>query len=275
MMRLGQSRAHGSEMAAQSSNAQRVVRSGIAEPVFCRGFIADGTICADVPFAGISRHVFDGRIVLLKGVFDQASVIAFRRAIHAWGKATPPFPHGKSPSQFPELNYHRLDDGSYPSSMPHIFHQYGLSRIDALDEPPRSIVRRFATRLADLQNTVAGTNLELSPNSLRLKVLHYPAGGGFLAEHSHQIEPQRVGVILSLSAIGQEIDHAGTFFSTPFGRVDVAPCHDIGDVVLFRVDVPHGIPPVDAHKALDWNSEAGKWSVVLDLRDVMARSSVA
>jgi hypothetical protein len=265
---------HGGEMNALSSRIQGAPPLGAAEPVLYRGFIADGMICSDASFADISRHLFDGAIVVLKGVFDWISAISFRRAVHSWGRTTSPFPHGKSPSLFPELNYHRIDDGSYPSTIPHIFHQYGFSRIEALDEPLRGMAQRFGFLLANLQNKVSGASLKLSPDGLRMKILHYPAGGGFLAEHSHEIEPQRIGVIASLSAKGEEIEHGGTLFSTPLGKVDVAPCHEIGDVVLFRIDIPHGIPPVDPDKKLDWSSEAGKWSVVLDLREVMSRSNV-
>jgi hypothetical protein len=261
-------------MTAQLENIRGNANHSAVRPVLCHGFVRDEMIGSNVPFADISRHLFEGRIVELKGVFNPPLVAAFRRAIHSWGRTTPVFPNGKSPSDFPELNYHRIDDGSYPSLMPHIFHQYGLSQIDALDEPLRGMARRFGKLLADLQNKVANTNLELSPDALRLKVLHYPAGGGHLAEHAHDIEPQRIGVILSLSSIGDEIEQGGTTFDTPFGMVDVSSCHDIGDIVLFRVNIPHGIPPVDAHKTLDWSSEAGKWSVVLDLRDTYSAKSI-
>ena len=107
---------------------------------------------------------------------------------------------------------------------------------------------------------------------MRLKILHYPAGAGFLTEHSHPLAPQRIGLITSLSQIGEDVTTGATCFQTPSGRVDTTNVHDIGDIVIFRYDLPHEVTMVDEHQTLDWNSAAGKWSVVLELRETHALS---
>jgi hypothetical protein len=118
-----------------------------------------------------------------------------------------------------------------------------------------------------LQNGVAKTDYTFSLTGMRFRVLDYPSGGGFLKRHAHQLEPQRVGLVLSLTRRGKDSHSGGTHFLTPFGQVDVAADHDIGDIILFRFDVPHSVSIVDEGQTLDWNSEAGKWSVVLELRE--------
>ncbi|PYS91353.1 MAG: hypothetical protein DMF64_12305, partial [Acidobacteria bacterium] len=122
------------------------------------------------------------------------------------------------------------------------------------------------------QNRVARTSYDISLTGMRIKLLHYPAGGGFLAEHQHPLEPQRIGLITSMSRYGTDFTTGGTAFRTPFGRIETTVAHDIGDIILFRYDLPHAVTPVDEGREMDWDSEAGKWSYVLDLRETYSLS---
>lgn len=246
--------------------------SDAAMPVVVKSCITNEKTVFDVSFDEITSLVFEGRIVILKKVFNAGMMLNFRRQLVDWWKNTEPFPHGKSPNTAPEINYHRIDDGVIKSVCPHIFHQFGLNSPGNLTNDLGQAAQIIAESMKDLQNKVAETNFDISLAGLRLKVLQYPLGGGFLAEHSHPLEPQRIGLITGLSQIGKDFTTGGTFFHTPFGRVDTLAQHDIGDVILFRYDLPHAVAAVDEEKPLDWTSEAGKWSVVLELRETHALS---
>lgn len=234
--------------------------------------LRDGEIVAEIAHEGIRQLVFAGQIVVLKGVFAAEEMTAYRKALMRWASETAAFPHGTSPGTFPDLNFHRRDDGVIKSICPHIFHQFGFNSIEKLEESVGTPSLAIAESLRGLQNGVAGTDFPLSLTSLRLKVLHYPSGAGFLTEHSHPIEPQRIGLIASLSRIGADVTSGATRFRTPFGLVDTSTAHDIGDVIIFRYDLPHEVTLVDEGRLLDWNSDAGKWSVVLELRETHALS---
>ena len=124
--------------------------------------------------------------MILKEVLDPAMLLDFRQALQKWAKNTAPFPHGTSASALTDTNYHRIDDGTIASITHHLFHQFGFSRFDTFDtfeDPIRGPAELISQALTELQNVVAGTQLEFSATGLRLKVLHYPAGGGFLIEH--------------------------------------------------------------------------------------------
>jgi len=231
-----------------------------------------GKIVAEISRTEVARLVAQGRIVILKGAIAPSLVVEFRRAVSRWGKNADPFPHGKSPTTEPEINYHRIDDGSIQSSLPHLFHQFGFGNHGRLEGELGTPAVVISQAMLDLQNEIAGTNLDFSIRGCRLKVLHYPTGGGYLQQHAHPLEPQRVGLILGGAKVGEDLSTGGTFFLTPFGDVDTADCHDIGDIILFRYDLPHGVSAIDADKKLDWSSDAGKWSVVLELRETHARS---
>jgi hypothetical protein len=238
----------------------------MAAPLLVGARPSAGAIAADLDDAGLTGVLGEGRVVILKGAFAPEEMIALRQAASRWAREEPEFPDGKSPDETPMLNYHRFDDGTYPSRFPHIFHQYGLNSLDELPGYFREPATAVTAALTDLQNRVSQTDWDISAQGLRTKILHYPRGGGFLAEHVHALDPQRVGLILSLSRLGVDASHGGTTFETTEGTVDTAEYHDIGDVVMFRYDLPHAVPPVDPGEAIDWDAETGKWSVVLELR---------
>lgn len=242
--------------------------------VVLRGFVRDDAIQAEIAHAEIARLLGEGHVVILKGVFPPEEMLAYRRAVTRWRDETPPYPHGQSPNATPDVNYHRADTGEIPSAIPHIFHQYGFNTPARLPDYVGLPTQRIARLMLDLQNNVGGTRFDISVTGMRVKLLHYPAGGGFLTEHQHPLEPQRVGLIASLSRIGEDFRTGGTTFKTPFGRVDTDREHDIGDIILFRYDLPHVVGPVDEDEAIDWPAETGKWSFVLDLRETHGRSQV-
>ena len=236
-------------------------------PALVRDCFRGGKLAADAPIAQIRDLLSEGRIVVLKSAFSAEAMLAFRNALRRWSNENPPYPHGKSPNSTPDANYHRIDDGSYKSAIDHVFHQYAFNTLERLEDYVREPVKSVGGAMLQLQNAVGETDFAFSLQGMRLKVLHYPSGGGFLNQHVHPREPQRVGLILSLTRNGKDIRSGGTIFVSPFGVVDIAADHDIGDIALFRYDLPHGITAIDEDRTIDWDSDAGKWSVVLELRD--------
>jgi len=243
-----------------------------AVPVLIEASIEDGAIRSRLQDSEIAALVSAGKIVILKNVFAPERAIELRAAATRWWNNTAAFPHGQSPSGLPTLNYHRIDDGKIASSLPHVFHQICFNSLETLDEEIREKVGSVVSLMRDLQNRVAGTNFDFDLSGLRVKVLRYPAGGGYLSEHEHPLEPQRIGLIASLSRIGTDFVSGGTTFRTPFGFVDTNEHHDIGDIIIFRYDLAHAVRPVDQQQQIDWDSDAGKWSVLLELRETHGQS---
>jgi hypothetical protein len=251
---------------------QNTAHLRVISPVLLKSSLRDGKIVSEASDEEIAGLVSAGQVVILKGAFEAKTMLEYRAALTRWALENATFPHGRSPGDFPEVNFHRVDDGVIKSVCPHVFHQFGFNTIEGLEEYVGRPSREIAGSMRALQNRIAGTDFPLSLTGLRLKILHYPAGGGFLTEHSHPLEPQRIGLITSLSRIGEDVTAGATCFRTPAGRVDTTHSHDIGDIVAFRYDLPHEVTPVDEHKTLNWNSDAGKWSVVLELRETHALS---
>jgi len=243
-------------------------RSSNSGPLLIPFSIKNNKVVSEYAIEKIRQNILSGKIVILKNVFSEEQIIDVREKIISWGNETAVFPHGESPSKYPKLNYHRIDDGSVPSVCPHIFHQYGFNLIDELDKEFADSLLAVVNDMVSIQNLMAETSFDISLNGLRLKVLQYPEGGGFLQKHSHPMEPQKIGLILSLSKKEVDVRKGATAFETPEGFVDTFNYHDIGDIIIFRYDLPHEVTKVNPGKMpIDWSLHTGKWSLVLELRE--------
>jgi hypothetical protein len=233
-----------------------------------RGRMVDGTIDVDGGLDQVARTVSGEGIAVIRGAFQSEAVLQVRDAIMDWARVTPPLPHGTPVQNVNnDLNFHRIDGDPAKSAAPHIHHHFNFNRIDRLPDPLKNELLSTFETMRRLQNAVAGTSARFSPtddpHKLRPQVIQYPAGGGFFAEHVHKLDPQRVGLILALSQRGIDHTDGAATFTIDGGRIDSSPVHDRGDILLFRYDVPHAVTAVDPNKKLDWNSAAGRWSMVL------------
>jgi len=249
-------------------------------PVLVPARVVEDAIVCDRPPGEITALLENGQVVILKNVFSAGELLAYRNAVVRWRDSTEPFPNGRRPDDFPALNYHRADTKAFlpAMSIKHIFRQFGFNTPEDLPDYLGGETLRIAGLLIGLQNAVAGTRFDLSPTGMRVKILHYPSGEGHLEKHDHPLLPQRVGLILSLSRIGMDCASGATAIQLPTDPprwLDTARHHDIGDIILFRYDLPHEVSLVDEGTAADWQSDAGKWSFVLELRDTFSKSQTS
>lgn len=212
-----------------------------------------------------------GTVVILKNAVPAMQALHLRNEIVAWRKQQEVVSFSVNTNS-PGINFHRIDAHPEKSQLPHIFHQHGFGDTSSLASAFSRDLAGIATSMLSLQNAVAGTHYQLSTPEVRIKALQYPRGGGFLQKHTHPLEPQRAGLILALSKCGVDFCQGGTSFVTPDGLVDTSGWHDAGDLILFRYDLEHAVGPVDSDVALDWDSEKGRWTLVLELLSTHSRS---
>lgn len=236
-----------------------------ANPVVESATVEDGRIVSESSYDVLADHVLGGDVVVLQDVFDAAELWTLRDEIFQWGLDNPV--RDIDPEDATE-SFHRIDDNPTETHFPRLYHFYyfgGLSTDDSssIDERVNPV---FET-LRDLQNAVAGTDASFTDTGegphLRPQAIHYPAGGGYFAMHKHDFLPQKVGLILSLSAQGEDFEHGGTRFASGDRLVDIEGHHDIGDIALFRYDLPHAVVPTDPTEELRFDRVAGRWSMIL------------
>jgi hypothetical protein len=226
--------------------------------------IVDGEIRAESDFAKLSSLVQSGNILVLEDAFPSEEIVQIRDQVVSWGQNTPELitDPGEADSSF-----HRIDKNPEESSCPHIFHSFNFDLGQSGNGGIEDEVRPYFEKLRRLQNQLAETDAafdDKSEPSLHPQVIQYPIGGGGFSMHQHTFLPQKVGLILSLSEYGTDFESGGTRFATPAdGVVDIEGEHTIGDIAVFRYDLPHEVTPCDPEKELDFGLDAGRWSMIL------------
>ena len=221
----------------------------------------DGGVECDADPATIARAVYAKGVVLLKDVFDPEALARLRTTVFEWSL-------GVEPQVESEVSFHRIDHLPEKSQTPHIFHAYNLYLREGAIEPKLDeAVRPYFTAMKHLQNTLTKNDADFAPDLqgrfLRPQLLQYPSGGGFFERHVHPFLPQRIGLIAALSQHGVDFETGGTYFEVRGEAISIDSRHDMGDIALFRYDVPHGVTPIDADAELDWRSQRGRWIMAL------------
>ncbi|HKP72882.1 MAG TPA: hypothetical protein VJT82_08095, partial [Pyrinomonadaceae bacterium] len=214
----------------------------------------------------------DKQIVLLKEVFPAEMLLDIRRALVRWGRETP----AVGIDDF-RGNYHRERAMvSHLQKWPHVFHDYNFNDFSKLDAEFRAKVFSIFEPLRVLYN-------ELTPNDIKFELpesgawihpqfIHYPVGGGFFARHWHNLLPQRLGFIVSMSKYGVDYPNGGTVFDIDGELVDVEGVHDMGDICLWRYDYHHWVKQSDLRDRFDWNSENGRWVATFPYYDPVPKA---
>ncbi len=227
-----------------------------------------------VEVARLGPAILDENIIIFRGAFGADDMLALRRLAVDWAAVTAPFPAGRSAS-LPGINFHRRDDRSTPSSIPHIFHQFGFGAPALLPSPLKERVERISALLLDLQNRLAGTSFPPGCPEFRTKVIRHPRGGGHLVPHRHPFLPQKISLFLNLSQPGSDYASGGARFRCHGQWIDTSWAFRIGDVLAWRYDLIHAVAPVDGAAELSWEGDDGFWIYAVEYNEAHPNSSEA
>jgi hypothetical protein len=216
--------------------------------------------------------IADGCLLIFRGALAGTDLVALRRALLQWAGTFEPFPCDQSASR-PGLNFHRLDDGSAPTTMPHIFHQFGFSNLAGLPRDLKSVLTSISTMLLELQNALAGTSFTLDGQGFRTKIMRHPRCGGYLVPHRHPYLPQRVSVFLNLSQPGIDYAQGGVSFKPHDAWIGTFEEFRLGDVLAWRYDMLHQVEPVDPGRPQKWDGDDGYWIYALEMDHIHALSN--
>jgi hypothetical protein len=121
--------------------------------------------------------------------------------------------------------------------------------------------------LVEIDNKLMGQRGSLSPvaegANFHPQIIHYPKGGGFFDRHMHPFEPQKIGLIASLTKKPKHFGNGGTLFWKDNEELDAEPAQTIGSVTLFRYDLPHAVSKVDPDAPLEFGKPNGRWVAIL------------
>jgi hypothetical protein len=218
----------------------------------------------DRPVTEISDAVMSGNVFILKNVFKEQreDLVELRRAVFRWAQET-----AATEQPDPTANCHCRQAGvSKLQKTPHVYHSYNFNRLSELPSELSAQLYGYFEPLRVFQNALTGnaaTFENFDGVALHPQIIQYPAGGGIFGRHHHPLNPQRIGLIVGLTRRGVDYDSGGTGFDVDGTVIDIEADHDLGDVALFRFDIPHWVNPSNLRHKFDWDSEAGRWTMVL------------
>lgn len=216
----------------------------------------------------IATDVLCGQTTVLKDAVPSEIILRARMALHEWAQSTVESKgHPKESGGASHIrNY--LPPRSQSRYICHDFNILADSDLPVVAQvmPVFEFLRRVYVGLFGFEFEFGVT---YDGFSFLPQVIQYPRGGGFFQEHFHDIEPQRIGLVLSGSTYGTDLNVGGGRFRATNGSWDsTESIHNVGDVSLFRYDIGHDITPVDPDVPLDWSRSDGRWSFVLPLKPV-------
>jgi len=225
-----------------------------------------------IMMSDILNHVNDGDIVLIKKFMHEDILRETTRLLLEWAKSTPQ--NKQNPLDIKNSTHLQsylpaLSEARY---IHHVFTFYMDARETKglLDEKLNYIFDELVNVWAELnpEKDYSYTPSTSDGYLFLPQVIHYPEGGGFFSEHSHELLPQRVGLILAGSDIATDYKCGAVRFrdSRDGEWLSTLNKHEIGDLLLFRFDLYHDITPVDPESDLDFNSNNGRWTFVLPLK---------
>ena len=216
--------------------------------------------------------VMTGDVGVIHNVISEADAARAVDAALAWSKIEPVFDtKGGTAAPAPLQNFHRVDNNPALSKTKHIFHTFNLENVKTISGAEGVAMSGIFETLVQVDNRLMGKRGNLAPTkddgvNFHPQIIHYPKGGGFFDRHTHPLDPQKIGLIASLTKKNEHFDKGGTLFWKDEAEVDAEPAQTIGSVTLFRFDLPHAVSKVDPEAQLEFGKPNGRWVAVLPYR---------
>ncbi len=216
--------------------------------------------------AQIADLVATGQVVIIKGGMDKQKLLDLRRELLAWGMKTPPAPKDDFTT-----NRHRYRvQVAHTLKTPQVMHDFVFNDMHNADEPIRSLMLGHFEPLRNFYVSLTGNDIAWGPQEgpyFHPQILHYPEGGGFFGSHIHNLMPQKIGVVVSMSQFGVDFEKGATMVVVNDEVVNTEGFQDLGDILLFRYDLVHWVSQSNLHHRFDWDTEKGRWTMILPLYD--------
>jgi len=231
--------------------------------VFLEGKISDNKVITTQTPAEIASIVSGGKIGIIKGLFSPELIYSLKKELEQWADSVPP----ATADDF-KGNYHsKKAKISNLQQVPHVFHDFNFNDFTILPEGLRQKLFDLFEPLRNFYNELTGYNVDFGyiqdQPYLHPQLIQYPVGGGFFGRHNHNLLPQKIGFILSLSKYGTDYEAGGTCFAIDNEIVDIEKHHDIGDLCIWPYEVDHWVKQSPLHDQFTWDFNKGRWVATL------------
>jgi hypothetical protein len=218
-----------------------------------------------------------GDLVIVRNAINPALVQKLKEYLKVVASSSLP---NYVPIQEGAPNFHRVNQWDERSYVKCCFHQFTFfpwnSDVFNLFEITKNIFY--------LKNLINGQPkdkfMKTKPEdgcTARLSFQFYPKGIGGMNKHSDPVDHHQLTVpTLIMSKKGLDFETGGMYVENENGEyVFGDDLCEIGDVILFNAQVPHGVKIIDEHKDVDWLSFEGRWMMIFATNKLQNNSSVA
>ncbi|AQG81598.1 hypothetical protein [Spirosoma montaniterrae] len=224
----------------------------------------DGQIVPEISPEEVMRLVNEPNIVIIKTGIPEAVLRNVIETTRAWAAKTP---LAEGPDTFDNNQHKQRLHIAKIQQAPQLFHDHTFDAILDLEQPAQQNLLQVFDPMRRFWNSLTGNN---EPYGVRKgepyfhpQVTHYPLGGSFFGRHWHPLNPQKVGTILALNQYGQDYHSGGTGYVINDHIVETEGYQDMGDMILFRYDLPHWVSPSSFADRFSWDDPAGRWVAIL------------
>ncbi len=232
----------------------------------------NGQIIPEIPFDEVMRLVNEPNIVIIKTGLPETTLRAVIETTRAWAATVPP---AESPDTFDNNQHKQRLHIAKIQQAPQLFHDHTFDAMLDLGESTKQTLLGVFTPMRQFWNSLTGNNEEYGIRKgqpyFHPQVTHYPLGGSFFGRHWHPLNPQKVGTILALNQYGKDYNSGGTGYVINDHIVETEGFQDVGDLILFRYDLPHWVSPSSFADRFSWDDPAGRWVAILPFYDPWAK----
>lgn len=226
--------------------------------------LKDGQIVPEISYEEVMRLVNEPNIVIIKTGIPKETLTKVIEGTRHWASQTP---LAEGPDTFDNNQHKQRLHIAKIQQAPQLFHDHTFDAILDLEQDFQQTLLSVFDPMRNFWNSLTGNNESFGIHKgepyFHPQVTHYPLGGSFFGRHWHPLNPQKVGMILALNQYGKDYNSGGTGYVINDHIVETEGYQDLGDMILFRYDLPHWVSPSSFADRFSWDDPAGRWVSIL------------
>ncbi|RIV27667.1 hypothetical protein DYU11_05015 [Fibrisoma montanum] len=224
----------------------------------------NGEIVTEIPYEEVMRLVNEPNIVIVRTNIPEETLQKAVDATRAWAEKTP---LAEGPDTFVNNQHKRRLHIAKIQQAPQLFHDHTFDDVANLEEEYKKDLLAIFDPMRKFWNALTGNQeafgFKEGDAYFHPQVTHYPMGGSFFGRHWHPLNPQKVGQILALNQYGRDYHSGGTGYVINDTVIETEGFQDMGDLLLFRYDLPHWVSPSSFADRFSWDDPRGRWVAIL------------
>ena len=214
----------------------------------------------------VADLVATGQVVIIKGAMNPERLVELRNVLFDWSLRTPVVVK----DDFTTNRHRQRVQVAGTLKTPQVMHDFVFNDMYNMEEPLRTLLLEQFEPLRQFYAELTGNDVPFGQHEgpyFHPGIMHYPEGGGFFGMHIHNLLPQKIGIVVSMSQLGVDFESGATMVVVNDETVNTEGFQDLGDILLFRYDLEHWVGQSSLRQRFDWESQKGRWTMILPFYD--------